>query len=245
MFDFSGKKVFITGSSRGIGKAIAKDFYAQGAKVCLAGSNEENLRSVAEEFGGGVSYVVSDLSVEKGASTAAVEAREKLGGLDVLVNNAGVTKDGLLLSMKDKDFLHVLEMNLFSVFRLTKSILAGMMKQRYGRIINISSVTGVSGQAGQVNYASSKAGLIGFSKSLAAEMASRSITVNSVAPGFIETDMTEKLSDQQKGAILSRIPVGYMGQPSDISACVLYLASQEARYVTGQTFHVNGGLLMV
>jgi len=246
MFDLTGKTALITGASGGIGGAIAKALVERGATVALSGTRVEALEKVAAELGGKAVIVPANLSDPASVEALAKTAEEKLGGkVDILVNNAGLTKDGLAMRMKDDDWDSVLDVNLKAAFILTRALLRGMMKNRWGRIISITSVVGVTGNPGQANYAASKAGLIGMSKSLAQEVASRNITVNCVAPGFIATAMTDALNDDQKAAINGRIPAGKMGSSDDIAAAVLYLASQEAGYVTGQTLHVNGGMAMI
>ena len=245
MFDLSGKNALVTGASGGIGRDIAKMLHAAGANVGLAGTREAVLQELADELGEGAHVLVADLSTEEGAVALAAGAEEKLGGLDILVNNAGITRDNLALRMKDEDWDAVLSVNLTSSFRLIRAALRGMMKRRYGRIIGITSVVGATGNPGQANYAASKAGMIGMSKSLAQEVASRNITVNCVAPGFIATPMTAVLPDEQKDALLTGIPAGRLGSGDDIASACLYLASEEAAYVTGQTLHVNGGMAMI
>ena len=245
MFDLSGKNALVTGASGGIGRDIAKMLHAAGANVGLAGTREAVLQELADELSEGAHVLVADLSTEEGAVALAAGAEEKLGGLDILINNAGITRDNLALRMKDEDWDAVLSVNLTSSFRLIRAALRGMMKRRYGRIIGITSVVGATGNPGQANYAASKAGMIGMSKSLAQEVASRNITVNCVAPGFIATPMTAVLPDEQKDALLTGIPAGRLGSGDDIASACLYLASEEAAYVTGQTLHVNGGMAMI
>ena len=245
MFDLSGKNALVTGASGGIGNQIARTLHAAGANVGLAGTREGVLQALADELGDGAHVLVADLSSAEGAAHLAAKAEEAMGGLDILVNNAGITRDGLAMRMKDEDWDAVLEVNLTSGFRLIRAALRGMMKRRHGRIIGITSVVGVTGNPGQANYAATKAGMIGMSKSLAQEGASRNITVNCVAPGFIATPMTDVLSDDQKVAMSSAIPAGRLGSGDDIAAACLYLASDEAAYVTGQTLHVNGGMAMI
>ncbi len=246
MFDLSGKIALVTGASGGIGGAIAKALHAQGAHVVLSGTREAVLASLAASLGERVSPVACDL-----ADTAAVDgligAAEEAAGapIDILIANAGVTRDGLLLRMRDEDWTSVLQINLESYFRLSRAALRGMMKRRHGRIIGITSVVGVTGNPGQANYAASKAGMIGFSKALAQEVASRGVTVNCVAPGFIESPMTDALNDAQKSQILTTIPAGRLGVGADVAAACVYLASDAAAYVTGQTLHVNGGMAMI
>jgi len=245
MFDLSGKKALVTGASGGIGGAIARTLHANGAEVVLSGTRKEALDALQKELGERAHVCVARLGEEGAAEKLIADAHEAMGGLDILVNNAGLTRDTLAMRMKDEDWQTVIDVNLTSAFKLIKASLKGMMKQRSGRIINITSVVGVTGNAGQANYAASKAGLIGMSKSLAQEVASRGITVNCVAPGFIVSPMTDSLNDEQKAAITNNIPSGTMGTPEDIGAAVVYLASGESGYVTGQTLHVNGGLAMI
>jgi len=246
MFNLTGKKALVTGASGGIGGAIAKALHKQGAEVALSGRNVEALNKLAADIGAGRVHVVpGDLGTAAEADAVIKAAEEKMGQVDILVNNAGLTKDGLFMRMKDEDWQVVQDVNLTAPFRLTRAAIKGMMKRRSGRIINITSVVGVTGNPGQANYCASKAGMIGMSKSMAAEVASRGITINCVAPGFIATAMTEALNDEQKAAINATIPAGLMGSPDDIAASVVYLASDEAKYVTGQTLHVNGGMAMI
>ncbi|HZZ34591.1 MAG TPA: 3-oxoacyl-[acyl-carrier-protein] reductase [Caulobacteraceae bacterium] len=246
MFDLSGKTALVTGASGGIGGAIARALHAQGAHVVLSGTREAALQDLALELGERTSSVPANLS-DPAAVDGLVSAAEAASGrdLDILVSNAGVTRDGLLLRMKDDDWESVLKVNLESYFRLARSVLRGMMKRRAGRIIGITSVVGVMGNAGQSNYAASKAGMIGFSKALAQEVASRNVTVNCVAPGFIESPMTDALNETQKSSILGTIPLGRLGSGADVAAACVYLASEEGAYVTGQTLHVNGGMAMI
>jgi 3-oxoacyl-[acyl-carrier protein] reductase len=246
MFDLTGKTALVTGATGGIGAAIAATLHAQGAHVVLSGTREAVLQESAAEFGERVSTVAANLS-DPAAVDGLVEAAEAAAGtpLDILVANAGITKDGLLLRMKDDDWTEVLKVNLESYFRLSRAATKGMMRRRHGRIIGITSVVGVTGNPGQANYAASKAGMIGFSKALAAEVATRGITVNCVAPGFIESPMTDALTDAQKAQIMGTIPAGRLGVGADVAAACVYLASQEAAYVTGQTLHVNGGMAMI
>ena len=246
MFDLTGKSALVTGASGGIGQGIAKTLAAAGAKVALSGTREEKLAAVAAAIDGETVIVPANLS-DAGAVDGLVKAAEDaLGtGVDILVNNAGITKDTLALRLKDEDWQKVLDVNLTAAFKLAKNCLRGMMKRRGGRIINITSVVGVTGNPGQANYCASKAGMIGFSKSLAQEVANRGVTVNCVAPGFIASAMTEVVTDDQKSMIATRIPAGSIGKPEDIAAAVVYLASDEAGYVTGQTLHVNGGMAMI
>ena len=246
MFDLTGKTALVTGATGGIGVEIAKTLHAQGAHIVLSGTREAVLQELAGSLGDRVSVAAANLS-DSAAVDGLIEAAETAAGspVDVLVANAGVTKDGLLMRMKDEDWEAVLKVNLESYFRLSRAAMRGMMKRRFGRIIGITSVVGVTGNAGQANYAASKAGMIGFSKALAQEVATRGITVNCVAPGFIESPMTDALSEQQKAGILSTIPAARLGSGGDVAAACAYLASTEAGYVTGQTLHVNGGMAMI
>lgn len=245
MFDLTGKTALVTGASGGIGGAIAEALHAAGATVALSGTREGPLQDLASRLGERAHVVPANLSDAEAAAGLIKDAAGAMGSVDILVNNAGITRDNLFMRMSDEEWAQVLEVNLSSVFRLSRAALRGMMKARWGRIVNITSVVGTTGNPGQGNYAAAKAGLVGMSKSLAYEVASRGITVNCVAPGFIETAMTDKLTDDQKGKILGQIPVGRMGSPAEIAAAVLYLASPEAAYVTGATLHVNGGMAMV
>jgi 3-oxoacyl-[acyl-carrier protein] reductase len=245
MFTLSGRKALVTGASGGIGEAIARALHAQGVVVGLHGTRAEKLQALASELGGNAIAMPADLSDRKAVKALAEKAEAELGGVDILVNNAGITRDGLFVRMSDEDWDAVLEVNLGAVFRLTRALTHPMMRRRHGRIINITSVVGVTGNPGQANYCASKAGIIGMTKSLAQEIASRNVTVNCVAPGFIESAMTGKLNDKQKEAIMGAIPMRKMGLGSDIAAAVAYLASDEAGYVTGQTLHVNGGMAMI
>lgn len=245
MFELKGKKALVTGATGGLGAEIARSLHKRGAQVVISGTKQEKLEELARELGEGVSIVPCDLSNAESTQRLIPEAEAAMGGLDILVNNAGLTQDGLMLRMSDDQWNRVIEVNLTSVFRLSREAIKGMMKQRKGRIINITSIVGVTGNAGQANYAASKAGIIGFSKSLAAEVATRGITVNCIAPGFIESPMTAVLNDKQREKILSDIPQGGIGSPQDIAAGVVFLASEEARYITGQTLHINGGMTMV
>jgi 3-oxoacyl-[acyl-carrier protein] reductase len=241
MFDLTGKTALVTGASGGIGGEIARALYAAGAKVALSGTRVEPLQQLAAELGERAFVVpcnLSDLNAVDDLPKAAIEA---MGSLDILVNNAGITRDNLFMRMSDEEWQAVIDVNLTAVFKLSRGVLRGMMKARWGRIINVTSVVGHSGNPGQGNYSAAKAGVLAMSKSLAQEVASRNITVNCVAPGLIETAMTEKLTDEQRGKILTAVPAGRMGQPQEVAAAVLYLASQEAGYVTGSTLHVNGG----
>ncbi len=245
MFDLTGKCALVTGASGGLGAAIAKDLHTAGATVAISGTREAALQGLASELGDRVHVVPCNLSDMDAVDTLIKDAEAAMGQVDILVNNAGITRDGLAMRMKDEDWDTVLNVNLKSAFKLSKNCLRGMMKRRTGRIINITSIVGVTGNPGQMNYAASKAGMIGMSKSLAQEIAARGITVNCVAPGFIATAMTDELSDSQKENLLTNVPAGRLGDPGDISAAVLYLASDEAAYVTGQTLHVNGGMAMI
>jgi 3-oxoacyl-[acyl-carrier protein] reductase len=244
MFDLSGKTALVTGASGGIGGAIARALHAQGATVVLHGTRAEKLDELARALGERARVAAADLA-DPAAPEWLVKAAEAGGGLDILVNNAGITRDGLILRMKDEDWQAVLDVNLSAAFRLCRASLRGMMKRRWGRIVNITSVVGVTGNAGQANYAAAKAGMIGMTKAIAAELASRAVTANCVAPGFIETAMTEKLTEEQRQGGAKAIPMGRFGAPEDIAAAVVYLASPEAAYVTGQTLHVNGGMAML
>jgi len=246
MFDLTGKTALVTGASGGIGGAIAKALHAQGATLVLSGTRAEALEAVKAELGSRAFIAPANLS-----DIASVEALPKAaeaaagGGIDILVNNAGITRDNLFMRMKDEEWDQVIAVNLTAAFRLSRAVLRGMMKKRWGRIIQITSVVGATGNPGQGNYAAAKAGLVGMTKSLAAEVASRNITVNAVAPGFIQTGMTDVLTDQQKETIATRIPAGRMGMPEEIAAAVVYLASPEAAYVTGETIQINGGMAML
>ncbi|RIX29412.1 3-oxoacyl-[acyl-carrier-protein] reductase [Sphingomonas edaphi] len=244
MFDLTGMTALVTGASGGLGSAIAKSLAVQGARLALSGSNEAKLQAFAKELGGDHATLVCNLSDPGEVDQLVPRAVEALGRIDILVNNAGITRDNLAMRMKDEEFSDVLKVNLEAAFRLMRAAMKPMMKARHGRIINITSVVGVTGNPGQANYVASKAGLIGMSKSFAQEVASRGITVNCVAPGFMTSAMTDALTDAQKEAILSKIPTGAMGTGDDIGAAVVYLASKEAGYVTGQTLHVNGGMAM-
>jgi len=245
MFDLTGKKALVTGASGGIGESIARMLHAQGATVGLHGTREEKLQALASDLGDRTVVLPANLSDLDEASALGKSAEEKLEGVDILVNNAGITRDGLFARMSNEDWDDVMRVNLTAVFRLTKEIAYPMMRRKGGRIINITSIVGVTGNPGQANYCASKAGMIGFTKSLAQEIASRNVTVNCIAPGFISSAMTEKLNDKQKEAIMGAIPMKKMGEGNDIAAAALYLASQEGGYVTGQTLHVNGGMAMV
>jgi 3-oxoacyl-[acyl-carrier protein] reductase len=245
MFDLTGKAALVTGASGGLGRAIARALHEQGAIVGLSGTRRDALSALAAELGASVYVFPCDLA-DKAAAEALVPAAESaMGKIDILVNNAGITRDNLFLRMSDEDWETVLAVNLTAAFRLSRASLKGMMRRRYGRIIGITSVVGVTGNPGQGNYCAAKAGMIGMYKSLAAEVASRNITVNCVAPGFIETPMTDALNDKQKQAILAVVPMGRLGTGADAASAVVYLASTEASYVTGQTLHVNGGMAMI
>ncbi|KCZ49068.1 3-oxoacyl-[acyl-carrier-protein] reductase [Hyphomonas sp. CY54-11-8] len=245
MFTLSGRTALVTGASGGIGSAIAKALSEAGAKVVLSGTREGVLNEVAATLPGESAVVTCNLSDPEAVDGLAAKAEEVIGPLDILVANAGITRDKLLMQMKDDDWNDVINVNLGSYYRLTKSVVRGMMKRRHGRIIGITSVVGVTGNPGQTNYCASKAGMIGFTKSLAQEVASRGITANAIAPGFIESPMTDVLPEAQKSSLLGRIPAGRLGQGGDIAAAAVYLASDEAAYVTGQTLHVNGGMAMI
>jgi 3-oxoacyl-[acyl-carrier protein] reductase len=245
MFDLTGRSALVTGASGGIGADIARALHAAGASVGLSGTRVEPLEALAAELGGRAHVLPCNLSNAEDVEGLVKRATEAMGAVDILVNNAGITRDGLAMRMSDDDWQSVIDVNLTAAFRLCRAAIRGMMKARWGRIVNISSVVGRAGNAGQANYAASKGGLVALSKSLAEEVASRGITVNCVSPGFIETAMTEKLNDAQRGTILASVPAGRMGTPQEIAAAVLYLASQEAAYVTGATLHVNGGMDMV
>ena len=246
MFDLTGKRALVTGATGGLGGEIARLLHKQGASVALSGTRAERLESLASELGDRVAVTPCNLSDGDAVDALPKQAAEALGGsVDILIANAGITKDGLLMRMKQEDFDDVIKINLESDFRLAKACLRPMMKARSGRIIGITSIVGVTGNPGQTNYAASKAGMIGFSKSLAQEVASRGITVNCIAPGFIRSPMTDALNDAQKEATLSRIPAAKLGEGGDIAAGALYLASNEGAYVTGQTLHINGGMAMI
>jgi 3-oxoacyl-[acyl-carrier protein] reductase len=245
MFDLTGKTALITGASGGIGAAIATALHAQGATVTLSGTRRDALDALATQLASRVHVVTANLSDRDSVETLVPAAEAAMGSLDILVNNAGLTRDGLFLRMKNDDWDQVLAVNLTAGFVLCRAALRGMMKRRNGRIIGITSIVGVTGNPGQANYAASKAGMIGMSKSLAAEVASRNITVNCIAPGFIETAMTSELNDKQKEGILGSVPMGRLGSAGEIAATAVFLASAEAAYVTGQTLHVNGGMAMI
>ena len=245
MFDLTGKTALVTGASGGLGAAIARALHGAGAVVGLSGTRVEPLQALAAELGARAHVLPCNLSDPAEVEGLVKRAAEAMGSVDILVNNAGITRDGLVMRMSDEDWQAVIDVNLTASFRLCRAAVRGMMKARWGRIVNISSVVGQTGNGGQVNYAASKAGLVGLTKSLAAEVASRGITANCVAPGFIETAMTDKLNEAQRAGILTAVPAGRMGTPDEIAAAVLYLASAEAGYVTGATLHVNGGMAMV
>ena len=245
MFSLTGKRALVTGASGGIGRAIAESLHAQGASVALSGTRREALEELAGVLGERVFVAPADLSDAAAVDALVPDAERLMGGLDILVNNAGLTRDGLAVRMRDDDWRAVMSVNLEAAFRLSRAALKGMMRQRTGRIVGITSIVGVTGNAGQANYAASKAGMIGMSKALAQEVATRGITVNCVAPGFIDSAMTQALNDRQREGILSAVPAGRLGTGSEIAAAVVYLASDEAAYVTGQTLHVNGGMAMI
>jgi len=245
MFDLSGKTALVTGATGGIGAAIARVLHKQGANVAISGTRAEVLEALKAELGERAHVLVCNLGKPEEVEKLAPAAEAALGSLDILVNNAGITRDGLAMRMKDDDWAQVLDVNLTAAFRLSRAAMRGMMKRRYGRIIGITSVVGVTGNAGQANYAASKAGMIGMTKALAQELASRNVTVNCIAPGFIATPMTDALNDKQKEAIIAKVPAGRLGMSDDVAAAALYLASAEAAYMTGQTLHVNGGMAMI
>jgi 3-oxoacyl-[acyl-carrier protein] reductase len=245
MFDLGGKTALVTGASGGIGAAIATALHQCGATVTLSGTRGEVLEELKAKLGERAHVAVANLGDPDDVEKLVPAAETAMGSLDILVNNAGITRDNLAMRMKDAEWQGVIDVNLTAAFRLSRAVLRGMMKRRFGRVVGITSVVGVTGNAGQANYAAAKAGMIGMSKALAQEVASRNITVNCVAPGFIETAMTEALNDKQKEAILGAVPAGRLGKPEEIAAAVVYLASSEASYVTGQTIHVNGGMAMI
>jgi 3-oxoacyl-[acyl-carrier protein] reductase len=246
MFDLNGKTALVTGATGGIGDAIARALHAQGATLAISGTRRERLDQFGQELGSRVHVLPCDLGDKDAVEALVPAAEEALGGrLDILVANAGITRDNLLVQLRDEDWAQVIDINLTATFRLARAAVRGMMRRRFGRIIGITSVVGVTGNAGQGNYTAAKAGMIGMMKSLAQEYAKRGVTANCVAPGFIATAMTEKLNDRQRESILSRVPAGRLGSPADIAAAVVYLTSDEAAYVTGQTLHVNGGMAMI
>ncbi len=244
MFTLNGKTALITGASGGIGQAIAKTLHKQGAKICLSATREEKLQQLAQEISSDVKYIATNLSDFSQVENLFDKAEELMGQIDILVCNAGITKDSLILRMKNEDFDHVIDVNLKSTFILNRNAIKKMIRRKNGRIINISSVVAITGNPGQANYVASKAGMIGMSKSLAQEVASRDVTINCVAPGFIESPMTDSLTEGQKMGILSKIPAGKMGSSQDIANAVAFLASPESSYITGSTIHVNGGMFM-
>ena len=245
MFDLTGKTALVTGATGGIGGEIAKALHEAGATVGISGRNEDKLKALASELGDRVHVLPADLSTAEGADALVKSAVEAMEKVDILVNNAGLTRDNLSMRMKDEDWQEVVDVNMTATFRLARAVQRGMMKARHGRIVNIGSVVGTTGNPGQANYCASKAGMIGWSKAMAAEVASRGITVNCIAPGFIATAMTDVLTDDQKERINNNIPMARMGAPDEIASAVVYLASDEAGYVTGQTIHVNGGMAMI
>ncbi len=245
MFDLTGKSALVTGASGGIGGAIARGLHGQGATVALSGTRTGPLEALAAELGERAHVTPCNLSDAAAVAALPKQAAEAMGGLDILVNNAGMTRDNLFMRMSDEEWDQVIGVNLTAAFRLSRAVLRGMMKNRWGRIIGITSIVGVTGNPGQGNYAAAKAGMIGMSKSLAAEVGSRGITVNCIAPGFIATAMTDKLNEDQRARLLGAIPAGRMGTPDEIASAAVYLASDEAAYVTGQTIHVNGGMAMI
>ncbi len=245
MFDLTGKKALVTGATGGIGREIAIALHTQGAEVGLSGTREEVLKELAAELGERAHVLPCNLSDPESVAALAKNAETAMGAVDILVNNAGLTRDTLAMRMKDEDWQAVIDVNLTAGFKLIRALLKGMMKRRSGRVIGITSIVGVTGNPGQANYAASKAGMIGMSKALAQEVASRGITINCVAPGFIATPMTDDLGEAQHEKLLSNIPAGRLGDPRDIAASVVYLASDEAAYITGQTLHVNGGMAMI
>ena len=245
MFELTGRRALVTGASGGIGGATARLLRAQGATVCVAGRNRAALDGLAAELGDRAHAVQSDLSDPEGADRTLASAGDAMGGVDILVNNAGLARDGLAMRVRDDDWREVLEVNLTAAFRLSRGVLRGMMRARWGRIVNVTSIVGTTGNPGQTCYAASKAGIAGMSKSLAAEVATRGVTVNCVAPGFVETAMTAGIDDARREELFRRIPAGRSGTPEDVAACVAFLCSGEAAYVTGQTLHVNGGMAMI
>jgi 3-oxoacyl-[acyl-carrier protein] reductase len=245
MFELEGKTALVTGATGGIGGAIATQLHGRGATIVASGTRTEKLAELAATLGDRCHVVAANLADADAAGTLLAGASEAAGVVDILINNAGLTRDNLAMRMKDEEWQQVLDVNLTSAFRLSRAVLRGMMKARWGRIVTVTSVVGATGNPGQVNYAASKAGLTGMSKALAQEVASRGITVNCIAPGFISTPMTDALTDDQKASLLERIPAGRLGAIDDVAACAVFLASDEASYVTGQTIHVNGGMAMI
>jgi 3-oxoacyl-[acyl-carrier protein] reductase len=245
MFDLTGRTALVTGATGGIGAAIAKALHAQGATVAISGTRAGVLDELRASLGERVHVVACNLADPQDVEKLVPAAEAAMGTLDILVNNAGITRDGLAMRMKDEDWAAVIDVNLTAGFRLARAAMRGMMKRRFGRIIGITSVVGVTGNAGQANYAASKAGMVGMTKALAQELASRAVTVNCIAPGFIATPMTDGLNDKQKEAIIAKVPAGRLGTSDDVAAATVYLASNEAAYVTGQTLHVNGGMAMI
>ena len=245
MFDLTGKNALVTGASGGIGGAIVRALHSAGATVALSGTRTEPLEALAAELGDRAHVLPCNLSDMEAVEALPKKAAEAMGSVDILINNAGITRDNLFMRMSDDEWQSVLDVNLTATMKLCKGVMRGMMKTRWGRIVNISSIVGATGNPGQGNYAASKAGMVGMTKSLAYEVASRGITANAVAPGFITSPMTDKLNDDQRGAILGQIPTGRIGEPEEVAAAVLYLASQEASYVTGSVLHVNGGMAML
>jgi len=245
MFDLTGQSALVTGATGGIGGAIARALHAQGATVAISGTRREALEALASELGARVHICPANLSDAASVEALVPWAQEAMGGLDILVNNAGITRDNLFIRMKDEEWFDVMRVNLDSVFRLSRAAAKTMMRKRYGRIISITSVVGTTGNPGQGNYAAAKAAIVGMSKALAAEVASRNITVNCVAPGFVATPMTDELNEKQRESVMHKVPMGRLGEPGEIAAATLYLASREAAYITGQTLHVNGGMAMI
>lgn len=245
MFDLNGRKALVTGATGGIGAAIARALHQQGAIVAISGTRASVLEELKASLGEGAYVLACNLADPQDVEKLVPAAEAAMGSLDILVNNAGITRDGLAMRMKDEDWAAVIDVNLTASFRLARAAMRGMMKRRHGRIIGITSVVGVTGNAGQANYAASKAGMIGMTKALAQELASRAVTVNCIAPGFIATPMTDGLNEKQKEAIIAKVPAGRLGSSDDVAAAAVYLASDEAAYVTGQTLHVNGGMAMI
>ena len=245
MIDLTGQSALVTGATGGIGGAIARALHAQGATIAISGTRREALEALASELGARVHICPANLSDTASVEALVPSAEEAMGGIDILVNNAGITRDNLFIRMKDEEWSDVMRINLDSVFRLSRAAAKTMMRKRYGRIISITSVVGTTGNPGQGNYAAAKAAIVGMSKALAAEVASRNITVNCVAPGFIATPMTDVLNEKQRESVMQKVPMGRLGEPNEIAAATLYLASREAAYVTGQTLHVNGGMAMI